>query len=132
MISNLLQQLNQLSALYIIAICFAKLSVLLLYLRFFNVVSFTRHLIYVGIFLTLFTSAAFMGHEIAQAVMCMGVSATSVPLCQAVNKVVVIQAVVNVLIDFYILVIPLQQVYKLNMDLQRKLGIAAVFGVGLV
>lgn len=125
-------RLNQLSALYIIAICFAKLSVLLLYFRFFHVVDFTRHLIYFGIFFTIFSSAAFMGHEIAQAVLCMGLSALTNSFCQAVNKVVVIQAVVNVLLDFYILVIPLQQVYKLNMEFQRKLGVAAIFGVGLV
>ncbi|EUC35046.1 hypothetical protein COCVIDRAFT_25272 [Bipolaris victoriae FI3] len=127
-----LLQLNQLSTLYIVGICFAKLSVLLLYLRFFNVVEFTRHLIYFGIFLTLFTSAAFMGHEIAQAVLCMGVSAVTNQFCKAVNKVVTIQAAVNVFIDFYILVIPLQQVWKLNMDYRRKLGVGAVFGVGLV
>jgi hypothetical protein len=105
---------------------------LLLYLRFFNVVEFTRRLIYFGIFLTLFTSAAFMGNEIGQAVLCMGVSAVTVDFCKAVNKVVVVQAAVNVIIDFYILLIPLQQVYKLNMDFQRKLGVSAVFGVGLV
>ena len=127
-----LLQLNQLSTLYIVGICFAKLSVLLLYLRFFNVVEFTRHLIYFGIFLTLLSSAAFMGHEIAQAVLCMGVSAVTNQFCKAVNKVVTIQAAVNVFIDFYILVIPLQQVWKLSMNFQRKLGVCAVFGVGLV
>lgn len=117
---------------YIIGICFAKLSVLLLYLRFFEVVDFTRHLIHFGIFLTLFTSAAFMGHGIAQAVVCINVSAVTNKFCQAVSKVVVAQAAVNVVMDFYILMIPLRQIYKLNMDLQRKLTLAAVFGIGLV
>ncbi|USP75531.1 hypothetical protein yc1106_02805 [Curvularia clavata] len=123
---------SQLSTLYIIGICFAKLSVLLMYLRFFEVVDFTRHLIYFGIFLTLFTSAAFIGHGIAQTVVCINVSAVTNKFCQAVSKVVIAQASVNVAMEFYILMIPLQQVYKLNMDSQRKLGLAAVFGIGLV
>jgi ADP-dependent phosphofructokinase/glucokinase len=116
--------------LYIVAICFAKLSVLLLYLRFFQVIDFTRHLIWFGLFFTILSSLGFMGNEIAQAINCMGIEALTNKFCQAVNKVVVIQAAANVITDFYILVIPLQQVYKLNMDVRKKLGVAAVFGVG--
>ena len=45
-------------------------------------------------------------------------------------NIVVIQAAINVFLDFYILVIPLQQVLKLQLAMRKKLGVAALFGIG--
>jgi hypothetical protein len=120
------------SLVYIVAIMFAKISVLLLYLRFFRIVDLTRRLIWIGLAMTLVTSAAFIVTEIMQAVRCMGFSALTNSFCISVSKITLVQAVVNVLLDFYILVIPLQQVYKLRVDARKKLGVAAVFGVGFM
>lgn len=120
------------SLVYIVAIMFAKISVLLLYLRFFRIADLTRRLIWIGLALTLITSTAFIGTEITQAVHCMGISALTNEFCISVNKITLVQAVVNVVLDFYILIIPLQQVYKLRVDTRKKLGVAAVFGVGFM
>jgi hypothetical protein len=105
------QRINQLSTLYIVAVGFAKLSVLTLYLRFFAAMTTSRVLIWVGIVVTIASSFIFLGIEIFQATQCitLGNFATA-SFCTKIPIVVVGQAAVNVLLDFYILAIPLQQV----------------------
>lgn len=122
----------QLSTLYTIATCFAKLSVLLLYLRFFRIVTLTRHLIWSGITFTVLSSCAFLGIVITQAIRCMGLYALTNNFCLQTSKIVVIQASINVTLDFYIIAIPLQQVYQLKINSRKKLGVAAVFSVGFM
>lgn len=126
------QRFIQLSLVYIIAIFLAKVSVLLLYLRFFRIVELTKYLIWVGLAFTTLTTLGFLSVEIVQATTCMGLQALSVPFCKKVNKIVVGQAAVNVLLDYYILLIPLQQVWQLKVETRKKLGVAAVFGVGFM
>ncbi|KAF2279514.1 uncharacterized protein EI97DRAFT_455747 [Westerdykella ornata] len=125
-----LLRMNQISTTYIIAVGFAKLSVLILYLRSFEVIRLTRILIWTAIVFNIAFSLAFLGVVIAQAVECMGLEALSNKFWTNTSKVTTAQAGVNVFLDFYILFIPLQQVYNLNIDRTRKLGVAAVFGVG--
>jgi hypothetical protein len=120
--------MNQISMSYCIAVCFAKLYVLVLYRRFFQVVTLTNILIWLGILVTL----VFMSFVIAQAVECLGLEGLSKTFCTDVDKVTSVQAGINVFLDFYILFIPLQQVYKLKVSSRRKLGVAAIFSLGFL
>ncbi|KAF2185803.1 hypothetical protein K469DRAFT_631712 [Zopfia rhizophila CBS 207.26] len=123
-------RMNQISMTYVIAVGFAKLYVLLLYLRFFKVIRFTAILIWFGIVFNILFFLAFLGVVIGQALKCIGLGALTNPFCGNVNKATAIQAAINVFLDFYILFIPLQQVYSLKVTTRKKLGVAAVFGVG--
>ncbi|OAL43432.1 hypothetical protein IQ07DRAFT_650025 [Pyrenochaeta sp. DS3sAY3a] len=121
----------QISCLYIISVGFAKLSVLFLYLRFFKVIPTSRALIWFGIAFTIASSFTFLGIEIFQATQCITLERfATASFCTKMSLVVVIQAGTNVFLDFYILVIPLQQVVKLNLTLRKKLGVVALFGIG--
>lgn len=123
--------MNQLSTLYIIAVGFAKLSVLTLYLRFFEVMPTSRILIWLGIAFTTASSFAFLGIEIFQATQCIRLDRFSTAsFCTKMPLVVVAQAAINVFLDFYILAIPLQRVLKLKLAVRKKLGVFALFGIG--
>lgn len=62
----------------------------------------------------------------------MGLYALTNNFCLQTSKIVVIQASINVTLDFYIIAIPLQQVYQLKINSRKKLGVAAVFSVGFM
>jgi hypothetical protein len=51
--------------------------------------------------------------------------------CTRTRVLVVLQGVGNVAIDFFLLVIPLPAVWNLQMPFRRKLGISAMFLVGI-
>jgi hypothetical protein len=124
--------MNQISMSYCIAVCFAKLYVLVLYRRFFQVVTLTNILIWLGIVFNILVTLVFMSFVIAQAVECLGLEGLSKTFCTDVDKVTSVQAGINVFLDFYILFIPLQQVYKLKVSSRRKLGVAAIFSLGFL
>ncbi|KAF1953855.1 hypothetical protein CC80DRAFT_550778 [Byssothecium circinans] len=126
-----LLRMNQLSTLYIVAVGFAKLSVLLLYLRFFQIMMLSRRLIWLGMALTIASPLSFLNIEIVQTTQCVRLDSFNSPsFCTQMPNVVVAQAAKNVFLDFYILVIPLQQVLRLQLETRKKLGIAALFGIG--
>jgi hypothetical protein len=124
--------MNQMSMAYCIAVCFAKLYVLLLYRRFFQVVELTNLLIWSGIIFNIVITLVFMGFVIAQAVECLGLEGLGKSFCTNVGKITTSQAAINVFLDFYILFIPLQQVYRLRVSPKRKLGVAAIFSLGFL
>ncbi|KAH7074913.1 hypothetical protein BKA63DRAFT_513979 [Paraphoma chrysanthemicola] len=128
---NLLR-MNQMSMAYCIAVCFAKLSVLLLYRRFFRVIRLTNMLIWSGIGFNILITLVFMGFVIAQALECLGLEGLSKSFCTDVDKVTTSQAAINVFLDFYILFVPLQQVFQLKVSTKRKLGVAAIFSLGFL
>lgn len=52
--------------------------------------------------------------------------------CQGLAVVGPVQGVVGVVADIFILVLPLPVIYKLNLAPKRKVGLAAVFMVGVL
>ena len=116
-------------------ICFAKLSLLLLYLRIFSLVSRVRCAIYIGIFLNIMFYA---GSTVAYGALCIPSSGQSwadtlnTGRCIHSNVVNYLQAAFGVLSDFYILILPMPIVYKMKLPFRKKVGVAAIFATGLL
>lgn len=52
--------------------------------------------------------------------------------CINVSAAIVVQGVINLVLDVGILIIPLWAIWTLRLPMKRKLGISAVFGVGIL
>ena len=48
------------------------------------------------------------------------------------NAAGIVSGIVNVVSDFLIISLPIWEIYKLQMSLQKKIGVGAVFGTGLL
>lgn len=117
---------------YPFATLFAKLSILLLYLRIFTTNRFLRMSVYVGgLILTLFYTAM-IGTGIAAMTKCAGLAAASIDVCDKIsNDIQLLNSAFNVVTDCWILLLPMPFISRLQMPLKRKMGVAAVFAVGL-
>ena len=114
----------------------AKLSLFLLYLRMFSPSRPTKYLIYLGI-----TSNALLYFSITAAIgaLCIPrqgkswMEATVSPGC--INNATMtglIMAVFNVISDSYLFLIPFAVVWQLQIPKKKKLGIYAIFAIGLL
>lgn len=64
---------------------------------------------------------------------CVGVAASSLQLCDDIGgPVQLVQSSFNVVTDFWILLLPLPLVLKLQLPRARKFGLFAVFAAGSV
>ncbi|KAM0803752.1 hypothetical protein BDR22DRAFT_696860 [Usnea florida] len=118
---------------YPFTVCFAKISILLLYLRIFKLDRTLRLAIHAGLLFTTLWYTAIMGVAIASIVKCNGLAQLSNQFCLNYEKpVVVMNAVINVVTDFYILILPVPCVMKLQTNKKRKIGLLLVFASGLV
>lgn len=52
--------------------------------------------------------------------------------CIDVSAAIVVQGVINLVLDVGILIVPLWAIWSLRLPMKRKLGISAVFGVGIL
>lgn len=123
------------NSMYGIIMLFAKLSLFLLLLRLFGKLRWMRILVYIGIvFNTLYSVACF----IAFWVMCAppyGESWTlylDSPKCIQTIQLGYTQSSLNIVCDFYLLLIPIPAVMGLQLPLKKKIGIILVFMTGLV
>jgi hypothetical protein len=124
---------NSLQAIYDLhglTISCAKLAILMLYFRLFNVYRFLRIMIHVGIWTTVILHGTTI---IAAMAVCTTDNALAYSKCSGkTTTIALVASVVNVLSDFYILLIPVLGVWKLHMNVRRKLGVLAVFSTGLL
>ncbi|RDW86042.1 uncharacterized protein DSM5745_02684 [Aspergillus mulundensis] len=116
-------------------VCFTKLSILLLYKRLFTV-SRVRVAIWTGIAMTVVLYTTFIAIACASLVVCTG-TRTSHPgvstFCRAVHHQLALwHSAVNVLTDFYVLILPIAPLVKLQMSHGRKAAFSFVFASGLV
>lgn len=112
---------------------FVKLSALLLYTRIFSVTRKLRWSIWVGIILQVIGYAAFTGHAIALTAICINTkTATTNTLCLNSYKVTYTQSLFSVFTDFYVLLLPIGVLLKLQMSLRRKIGVILIFMTGLL
>lgn len=117
---------------YPFATLFAKLSILLLYLRIFTTSRGLRISVYVGAVLLALFYMALIGTGIAAMTSCVGLAVTSIGICDKItNDIQLLNSAFNVVTDCWILVLPMLFISKLQMPLKRKVGVAAVFAVGL-
>jgi len=113
----------------------AKLSLFLLYLRLFSVNKTTRYLIYFGI---VTTSLFYFASMLVPIIACSPRNGESrmVALgsarCAQDKQVGYVTTVFNVLSDFYLLIIPITIVSKLQMPTRRKIGVISLFMFGFL
>ena len=118
--------------LYVIAIFFVKLSILLLYLRIFGLRRNFQILVYGGIIFCVLFYGAYLGTSVAEPILCSSTGATS-PICtSAVSAIVIYTSVLNVCTDIYILVLPIREIMDLQMRKRQRIGLLVVFLSGIV
>lgn len=112
-------------------VLFIKLSMVVLYRRLFAIDRTMKRITWGAIaFLVLFYVAETF---VAITVEAQCTHAPPSPsICSNVWKNTVTQAVFNVLTDFAVLLLPITKVFNLHMPLRRKIGVSAVFGIGLL
>ncbi|KAI9375556.1 hypothetical protein BJX61DRAFT_549254 [Aspergillus egyptiacus] len=110
---------------------FTKISILLLYRRLFPL-SRIRIGIWIGIIMIGTLYGAFIiisGVNIAK---CVTVSPNISPFCDFVHLGLVIwQAAFNVVTDFYLVILPLPRILRLQISTKRKIGLCITFASGL-
>ncbi|PHH65663.1 hypothetical protein CDD81_1749 [Ophiocordyceps australis] len=116
---------------YPFTILFAKLSILLFYLRIFRINNILRIMIYITIFILSGFYLAMFALGIVAVAKC-GLSLAADPICHSIQgPLIFINGGFNVATDFYILILPFPLLSALNLRLGQKLGVAAVFACGL-
>ncbi|KAI0902737.1 hypothetical protein F4823DRAFT_406970 [Ustulina deusta] len=119
------------------ALCFVKVSVLILYLRIFSVIRWIRITSIIAIILVV---GFHLSVSICFAVMCSPSTGDSQldflaafisESCNKTRVLVVIQGVGSVVSDLFLLILPLPAVWKLNMPIKRKLAVSSMFLVGI-
>ena len=115
------------------------MSLFLLYLRLFKPNKITRWLIYGGIFACgIFYSASI----ISNCAFCMPKPGQpnddATWLSRAVEcslpsqHLAIAQAVFGTISDIYLLVIPIQSIFQLKLPTERKIGVSAIFMIGIM
>lgn len=114
---------------------FAKASLFLLYLRLFSPDRWTRNLIYFGLVTTF---VMYLATTVAFGVLCLPrpreswLEALLSPRCTKSLSMTYVQGVFNVVSDFYVLILPIPVTLKLQLPLQKKIGVCAIFMTGLL
>ncbi|KAF2469382.1 uncharacterized protein BDR25DRAFT_304490 [Lindgomyces ingoldianus] len=130
-----IKRLSAIDIIYGIVMYFIKMSLLLLYYRLFQVYSSSRKLVLGGIFMCTLISLPYVGVAISRVVICSSfkVNLEHLTYCytKPVNTAVATFGAANVISDFYILTIPIARVRSLSIDSRAKMGLAAIFTVGL-
>ena len=116
-----------------VSIFFAKASILLLYLRIFSVSEWLRTSVHIRLpFMALFYTAMLCA-GIAAVVKCVSIAAGSLQFCDDIGGPgQLVHSAFNVVTDFWILVLPMPLILKLQLPRARKIGLVAVFSAGLV
>lgn len=116
-----------------------KLSLFLLYLRLFKPNKVTRWLIYGGsVACAIFYSASI----ISSCALCMpkpgqpddnAAWILRAPECGlALRHLAIVQAVFSTISDMYLLVIPIRSIFQLKLPVERKIGVSAIFMIGIM
>lgn len=108
----------------------AKLSILMLYFRLFNVYRTFSILIHIGIW---FNVILFVIPSTVSFTLCTKPTAIEYLKCSpTLTRVAFVTSLGGVIGDFYILIIPILAVRKLTLNNKRKLGVLAIFSTGLL
>ncbi|KAI1633568.1 hypothetical protein F4809DRAFT_622741 [Biscogniauxia mediterranea] len=120
-----------------LATCSVKISVLVLYLQIFRILKWMRVISIAGIIVI---TAAHISTTITFAAMCAPrtgsgqldfLAAFVSDTCSRTRILIVIQGIINVVTDIFLLILPLPAIWTLQMPLKRKLAISSMFLVGL-
>ena len=130
--SKLPQALTAISLTYGPVIFLAKLSLLLLYHRLFGVNKTMRYLIYFGIAFQAVFYLINTGFYAAAEAICISAANLRTRFCLREWIFTIIQGTVNVVTDFYVLILPVAMVSRLQLTPGRKFGVIAIFLTGLL
>ncbi|KAF2642889.1 hypothetical protein P280DRAFT_468190 [Massarina eburnea CBS 473.64] len=125
--------------LYVVAICFVKLSILLFYLN----IERRRAWRWTGYFLMAFVLALSLATFFVLLFVCVPPSLFWNPVEQALHPekcmkqstqqaFFELNGVLNIVQDVSIIIFPIGMIWNLKMSIRRKIGLAALFSVGLV
>ena len=104
---------------------------MLLYLRIFNVNRALRLSIYFGILFQALFYSAMIGVAIGSIVECSSSTEVTKQFCVNYSRsVVVLNAVVNVITDIYVLLLPIPRILKLQLSNKHRVGLLLVFTTG--
>ncbi|KAI4241850.1 MAG: hypothetical protein L6R42_011172, partial [Xanthoria sp. 1 TBL-2021] len=126
---SLLETLNVASAFYGPTMFFTKLSIFILYYRIFNPSKTMRYLIYFGIG---FNFVYYTIYLFIYSFYCPNTSKKAPTCSHEVKLISVATSAINVVSDFYILLIPLGAISNLQLPKKRKLGLFAIFFTGFL
>ena len=127
-----LRQLTSIALIYPFSMFFTKLSILFLYYRLFGKNRNLRYALYIGFaFLTIFY-AAYMAVQVVSTIRCAKPTGGDSAVCGNEYTITVTQSVINICTDFYVLVLPVPCVLKLQITTRQKVGILAIFATGAV
>ena len=121
--------------LYSPAIFLAKLSILLMYRRLFDTAGTgkTHYLIHILIWANLAFYFPYLGATVFQCVPRARIwDPTLKGGCVNLQAAFIAASAINVVSDFSILLLPLQRISKLKITIRRKIGVLAIFAVGLL
>ena len=114
---------------------FSKLSILLLLFRLFSPNRLTRYLLFVGIgwaltiaVITLVLAGAMCAPRHGESFDNLALSSR----CSHQTTWAVVQSVLILILDFYILYIPIPRIWRLQLSLKRKIGVLSIFMTGIV
>jgi sterol-4alpha-carboxylate 3-dehydrogenase (decarboxylating) len=88
--------------------------------------------VWVGIFVNVVFYTAFAGLSIGNMIKCTGLAQVNDPYClfnEGIN--VLLNSMVNVITDFYVLLLPIPRLIKLQLKQNQMLGLLLVFASGL-
>jgi hypothetical protein len=118
---------------YPILVFFIKLSILLLYYRLFWVNHLQRRGVVIGIVVMILFYVPYLGSQIYAVITCTSeYQIAHDNFCRTENWTTLSGGVLNVLTDFYILIIPLPCLLKLEIQIRQKIGLCCIFLAGLV
>lgn len=104
-----------------------------MYLRIFSISKSLQRSIYVGLLIMALFYTAMVCVGIAAVVRCVGLAASTNQFCKNDGgPVQLVQSAFNVVTDFWMLILPMPLVLRLQMPRARKIGLVAVFAAGVV
>lgn len=118
-------------------IWFIKLSLFLLYLEIFGSQRWMKYSIYLGITIS---GLFYFSLMTALLILCVPrdgqsqasyLSAIASPRCARSKTINLVGGVLNIVTDFYILVLPMPAVLSLQLSARKKIGVGAIFLTGL-
>jgi hypothetical protein len=122
-----------LEPIYFVTMCLIKISILLLYKRFFGIFKSARILVYIGIAFVIIVTIPAFGVAVARSQQCDGIAALTAPLCETkkVSTGLTVFSVFNTLTDAYTLLIPINRILGLKIHMKKRLGLLGIFLGGL-
>ncbi|KAF2843083.1 hypothetical protein M501DRAFT_1012451 [Patellaria atrata CBS 101060] len=134
-----LQRIFSTGCLYTVSSFFVKMSLFFLYLRIFNPNKITRWLVYGGMVVcAVFYSACLIINCVIYLPGPGQADSYEIWVQRAVNgskhgtSLVLAQSIFGFISDTYLLIVPVQLIFKLQLPLSRKIGVSAIFATGLI